>query len=128
MYKDQCLIDSYFLGIDVGLTTDEVEKQLQNFCMESLKSLSETGMIKLDEHDQFDVKPTENGQQMARYCVPFETMKDFVHITGTETLMEMVGFGKNFFRSEYLLYISEVPGSGPITPDLTGATCFLNLA
>ncbi|XP_064621106.1 probable ATP-dependent DNA helicase HFM1 [Lineus longissimus] len=77
-------------GIDVGLTSDEVEKQLQDFCMKSLKSLSEAGMIALDEEDQFDVKPTENGRQMARYCVPYETMKDFVQITGTETLKEMM--------------------------------------
>jgi len=33
---------------------------------------------------------TETGKLMARYCVAFDTVKQFSRVTGTETLPELV--------------------------------------
>ncbi|XP_071159837.1 probable ATP-dependent DNA helicase HFM1 [Mytilus edulis] len=76
-------------GIPLGLTKEQIEKRLQDLCMKSLNELEMTKMITMDE-ETFDVKPTEAGRLMARYCIAFETMKKFCKISGVETICELI--------------------------------------
>ncbi|CAG2226282.1 HFM1 [Mytilus edulis] len=76
-------------GIPLGLTKEQIEKRLQDLCMKSLNELEMTKMITMDE-ETFDVKPTEAGRLMARYCIAFETMKKFCKISGVESICELI--------------------------------------
>ncbi|CAC5418727.1 HFM1 [Mytilus coruscus] len=76
-------------GMPLGLTKEQIEKRLQDLCMKSLNELEMTKMITMDE-ETFDVKPTEAGRLMARYCIAFETMKKFCKISGVESICELI--------------------------------------
>ncbi|KAK7945331.1 hypothetical protein WMY93_001059 [Mugilogobius chulae] len=70
---------------------------LHRTCLKNLNALSSIGLINMDE--DINIKPTEPGRLMARYCVAFETMKQFNHISGTESLSdltELVSKSKEF--------------------------------
>uniref|UniRef100_A0A3Q3W1T6 Probable ATP-dependent DNA helicase HFM1 n=1 Tax=Mola mola TaxID=94237 RepID=A0A3Q3W1T6_MOLML len=58
-------------------------------CLRNLNSLSSIGLINMDE--DINIKPTEAGKLMARYCVAFDTMKVFSKVAGTENLSDVVG-------------------------------------
>ncbi|XP_028329079.1 probable ATP-dependent DNA helicase HFM1 [Gouania willdenowi] len=66
----------------------DIEAKLQELCLKNLNSLSSIGLIDMDE--DINIKPTEAGRLMARYCVAFETMKQFSKVSGTEDLSELI--------------------------------------
>ncbi|XP_046390762.1 probable ATP-dependent DNA helicase HFM1 isoform X2 [Ischnura elegans] len=65
----------------------KIESKLQELCMRDLNDLASSGVIILDG---MDIKATEMGRLMARYCVTLETMKLFQKITGTETVIDLI--------------------------------------
>eukprot|EP00064_Thunnus_orientalis_P002269 superscaffoldBa00000159_g2276 len=57
-------------------------------CLKNLNSLSSIGLINMDE--DINIKPTEAGRLMARYCVAFDTMKQFSKVAGAENLSDLI--------------------------------------
>ncbi|CAF96372.1 unnamed protein product, partial [Tetraodon nigroviridis] len=75
-------------------------------CLRNLNSLSSIGLIDMDE--DINIKPTETGKLMARYCIAFDTMNLFSKVTGTENLsdlIELVSKSKEF--SDIQLRVNE---------------------
>ncbi|CAH3171720.1 unnamed protein product [Porites lobata] len=75
-------------GIPEGLKKECLEQKLQDICLKSLNTLERAGLIKMD--DGFDLKPTEAGRLMARYCIAYDSMKQFLEIKGKESLSDLV--------------------------------------
>ncbi|XP_043988990.1 probable ATP-dependent DNA helicase HFM1 isoform X1 [Gambusia affinis] len=75
-------------GFSTNLDRYGIEAKLQELCLKNLNSLSAIDLITMDE--DINIKPTEAGRLMARYCVAFETMQLFSRVTGTETLPDLV--------------------------------------
>ncbi|GAA6085546.1 probable ATP-dependent DNA helicase HFM1 isoform X1 [Tachysurus ichikawai] len=75
-------------GFSTNLEKCGIETKLQELCLRNLNSLASFNLITMDE--DINIKPTESGKLMARYCVAFDTMKQFLKVTGTETLSELV--------------------------------------
>ncbi|XP_029380596.1 probable ATP-dependent DNA helicase HFM1 [Echeneis naucrates] len=75
-------------GFPAGLDRYGIEAKLQELCLKNLNSLSSIGLINMDE--DINIKPTEAGRLMARYCVAFDTMKQFCEVGGTETLSDLI--------------------------------------
>ncbi|XP_062373208.1 probable ATP-dependent DNA helicase HFM1 isoform X2 [Sardina pilchardus] len=65
-----------------------IEANLQDLCLENLMALSGVGLITMDE--DVNIKPSETGKLMARYCVAFDTIKYFTSISGMESLSDLV--------------------------------------
>ncbi|KAL3847245.1 hypothetical protein ACJMK2_018167 [Sinanodonta woodiana] len=78
-----------FYGMPNGLSKEQIEKRLQDLCMKNLNQLTALNMTVMDE-ETFDIKPTDAGRLMARYCISFETMKLFSSITGTEEIHDLI--------------------------------------
>ncbi|XP_055007854.1 probable ATP-dependent DNA helicase HFM1 [Boleophthalmus pectinirostris] len=74
-------------GFSPDLDRRGIESKLQELCLKNLNALSSIELIHMDE--DINIKPTEPGRLMARYCVAFETMKQFSQILGTETLSDL---------------------------------------
>uniref|UniRef100_A0A674AGT0 Probable ATP-dependent DNA helicase HFM1 n=1 Tax=Salmo trutta TaxID=8032 RepID=A0A674AGT0_SALTR len=84
-------------GFSTDLDRCGIEAKLQELCLKNLNSLASIGLVSMDE--DVNIKATEAGRLMARYCVAFDTMKQFSKVTGTETLPELVELmakGKEF--------------------------------
>uniref|UniRef100_A0A672ZAM3 Probable ATP-dependent DNA helicase HFM1 n=1 Tax=Sphaeramia orbicularis TaxID=375764 RepID=A0A672ZAM3_9TELE len=77
-------------GFSADLDRRGIEAKLQELCLKNLNSLSSISLIEMDE--DINIRPTEAGRLMARYCVAFDTMKQFSHLSGTENLSELVSF------------------------------------
>lgn len=45
--------------------------------------------------------PAEAGRLMARYCVAFDTMKQFSQVAGTENLSDLVGLFIGMLSSSF---------------------------
>ncbi|XP_060753854.1 probable ATP-dependent DNA helicase HFM1 [Neoarius graeffei] len=75
-------------GFSTNLDKSGIETKLQELCLRNLNALASFNLITMDE--DINIKPTESGKLMARYCVAFDTMKKFMKVTGTETLSELV--------------------------------------
>ncbi|XP_017346765.1 probable ATP-dependent DNA helicase HFM1 [Ictalurus punctatus] len=75
-------------GFSPTLDKCGIETKLQELCLRNLNALASYNLITMDE--DINIKTTESGKLMARYCVAFDTMKQFMKVTGTETLSEMV--------------------------------------
>uniref|UniRef100_A0A6Q2X1K2 DNA 3'-5' helicase n=1 Tax=Esox lucius TaxID=8010 RepID=A0A6Q2X1K2_ESOLU len=75
-------------GFSTGLDRCGIEAKLQELCLKNLNSLASIGLISMDE--DINIKATEAGRLMARYCVAFDTMKQFNTVSGTETLPELI--------------------------------------
>ncbi|KAK3739517.1 hypothetical protein QZH41_016197 [Actinostola sp. cb2023] len=75
-------------GIPSGLSKDALEQKLQDLCIQNLNTLEKGTLIKMD--DGFDLKPAEPGRLMARYCIAYDTMKEFLSVEGSETLADML--------------------------------------
>ncbi|XP_029929862.1 probable ATP-dependent DNA helicase HFM1 [Myripristis murdjan] len=75
-------------GFSVDLDRCGIEAKLQELCLKNLNSLSSIGLITMDE--DVNIKHTEAGRLMARYCVAFDTMKHFTNVSGTESLAELI--------------------------------------
>ncbi|XP_018586296.2 probable ATP-dependent DNA helicase HFM1 isoform X2 [Scleropages formosus] len=96
---------SYY-GFSSNLDRAGIETRLQELCLKNLNSLATIGLITMDEDINF--KPTEAGKLMARYCIAFDTMKQFSLVSGSETMPELIGLiskGKEF--SDVQLRINE---------------------
>nr|XP_020471702.1 probable ATP-dependent DNA helicase HFM1 isoform X2 [Monopterus albus] len=74
-------------GFSADLDRYGIEAKLQELCLKNLNSLSSIGLIDMDE--DINIKPTEAGRLMARYCVAFDTMKQFSKVAGTENLSDL---------------------------------------
>uniref|UniRef100_A0A8C1F3D8 DNA 3'-5' helicase n=1 Tax=Cyprinus carpio carpio TaxID=630221 RepID=A0A8C1F3D8_CYPCA len=88
-------------GFSPELDKCGIETKLQELCLKNLNSLASFNLITMDE--DINIKPTETGKLMARYCVAFDTVKQFSMVTGTETLpelIEMISKGKEFSPSQ----------------------------
>ncbi|KAL1280229.1 hypothetical protein QQF64_014829 [Cirrhinus molitorella] len=93
-------------GFSPELDKRGIETKLQELCLKNLNSLASFNLITMDE--DINIKPTETGKLMARYCVAFDTVKQFSRVTGTETLpelIEMISKGKEF--SDVQLRVNE---------------------
>ncbi|KAE8291121.1 putative ATP-dependent DNA helicase HFM1 [Larimichthys crocea] len=75
-------------GFSADLDRYGIEAKLQELCLRNLNSLSSIGLIDMDE--DINIKPTEAGRLMARYCVAFDTMKQFSQVAGTENLSDLI--------------------------------------
>ncbi|KAF5895322.1 putative ATP-dependent DNA helicase HFM1 isoform X1, partial [Clarias magur] len=75
-------------GFSTDLNKCGIETKLQELCLRNLNALASYNLITMDE--DVNIKPTESGKLMARYCVAFDTMKRFMKVTGTETLSELI--------------------------------------
>ncbi|XP_050925720.1 probable ATP-dependent DNA helicase HFM1 [Lates calcarifer] len=75
-------------GFSANLDRCGIEAKLQELCLRNLNSLSSIGLIDMDE--DINIKPTEAGRLMARYCVAFDTMKQFCKVAGTENLSDLI--------------------------------------
>ncbi|XP_037643041.1 probable ATP-dependent DNA helicase HFM1 isoform X3 [Sebastes umbrosus] len=75
-------------GFSANLDRHGIEAKLQELCLKNLNSLSSIGLIDMDE--DINIKPTEGGRLMARYCVAFDTMKQFSKVDGTENLSDLI--------------------------------------
>ncbi|XP_053293383.1 probable ATP-dependent DNA helicase HFM1 [Pleuronectes platessa] len=75
-------------GFSAGIDRHGIEAKLQALCLKNLTSLSSIGLIHMDE--DINIKPTEAGRLMARYCVAFDTMTQFCKVAGTENLSDLI--------------------------------------
>ncbi|XP_074544724.1 putative ATP-dependent DNA helicase HFM1 [Halichoeres trimaculatus] len=75
-------------GFSADLDRSGIEAKLQELCLKNLNSLSSLDLIHMDE--DINIKPTEVGRLMARYCVAFDTMKQFSKVSGTENLPDLI--------------------------------------
>ncbi|XP_047188173.1 probable ATP-dependent DNA helicase HFM1 isoform X2 [Scophthalmus maximus] len=75
-------------GFSADLDRYGIEAKLQALCLKNLTSLSSIGLIDMDE--DINIKPTEAGRLMARYCVAFDTMTQFCKVAGTENLSDLI--------------------------------------
>ncbi|KAJ0012169.1 hypothetical protein NQD34_013144, partial [Periophthalmus magnuspinnatus] len=92
-------------GLHIYITSF-VSSVCTELCLKNLNALSSIELIHMDE--DINIKPTEPGRLMARYCVAFETMKQFSQISGTESLSdltELVSNSKEF--SDIQLRVNE---------------------
>ncbi|CAL8311544.1 unnamed protein product [Gadus morhua 'NCC'] len=93
-------------GFSPDLDRNGIEAKLQELCLKNLQSLSSIGLISMDE--DVNIKPTEAGRLMAKYCLAFDTMKQFNGVNGHETLAEMVELvSKSREFSDVQLRVSE---------------------
>ncbi|KAK3095140.1 hypothetical protein FSP39_010742 [Pinctada imbricata] len=76
-------------GMPPDCEKEEIERKLQDLCMRCLNQLNSLHLITMDE-ESIDVKPTEAGRLMARYCIAYETMKKFSSIAGTESINDLL--------------------------------------
>ncbi|KAM6948757.1 LOW QUALITY PROTEIN: putative ATP-dependent DNA helicase HFM1 [Aplochiton taeniatus] len=84
-------------GFSPNLDRCGIEAKLQELCLKNLHSLSAIDLISMDE--DVNIKPTEAGRLMARFCAAFDTMKQFSKVDGNETLpelIEVIAKGKEF--------------------------------
>ncbi|XP_069568611.1 probable ATP-dependent DNA helicase HFM1 [Brachyistius frenatus] len=75
-------------GFSAELDRYGIEAKLQELCLKNLNSLSSIGLINMDE--DINIKPTDAGRLMARYCVAFDTVNQFNKVAGTENLSELI--------------------------------------
>ncbi|XP_070204883.1 probable ATP-dependent DNA helicase HFM1 isoform X2 [Littorina saxatilis] len=61
-------------GLPSGLSTQQVEKKLQDLCMTAINRLNSLQLVSVDP-DTAMTSPTDRGRLMARYCLEFQTMK-----------------------------------------------------
>ncbi|KAM9789256.1 LOW QUALITY PROTEIN: putative ATP-dependent DNA helicase HFM1 [Neosynchiropus ocellatus] len=75
-------------GFSADMDKFGIEEKLQELCLKNLNSLSSVGLIELDE--DINIKPTEAGRLMARYCIAFETMNLLSQVSETEELFDLI--------------------------------------
>ncbi|XP_051556744.1 probable ATP-dependent DNA helicase HFM1 isoform X2 [Myxocyprinus asiaticus] len=98
-----------------------IETKLQELCLKNLNSLASLNLITMDE--DINIKPTETGKLMARYCVACDTVRQFSMVTGTETLpelIEMISKGKEF--SDVQLRVNEKKTLNMLNKDKNSTT------
>ncbi|XP_077394104.1 putative ATP-dependent DNA helicase HFM1 isoform X2 [Festucalex cinctus] len=75
-------------GFSADIDRCGIEAKLQELCLKNLNSLSSINLITMDE--DINIKPTEAGKLMARYCVAFDTMLQFSKVSGAESLSDLI--------------------------------------
>ncbi|XP_049604045.1 probable ATP-dependent DNA helicase HFM1 [Syngnathus scovelli] len=75
-------------GFSANIDRCGIEAKLQELCLKNLNSLSSINLITMDE--DINIKPTEAGRVMARYCVAFDTMLQYSKVSGTENLSDVI--------------------------------------
>ncbi|XP_019733399.1 probable ATP-dependent DNA helicase HFM1 [Hippocampus comes] len=75
-------------GFSAAIGKCGIEAKLQELCLKNLNSLSSINAITMDE--DINIKPTEAGRLMARYCIAFDTMLQFSNVSGTENLSDLI--------------------------------------
>ncbi|XP_061694341.1 probable ATP-dependent DNA helicase HFM1 isoform X2 [Syngnathoides biaculeatus] len=75
-------------GFSANVDKCGIESKLQELCLKNLNSLSSINLITMDE--DINIKPTDAGKLMARYCVAFDTMVQFSKVSGTENLSDLI--------------------------------------
>nr|XP_015831544.2 probable ATP-dependent DNA helicase HFM1 isoform X2 [Nothobranchius furzeri] len=75
-------------GFSADLDRCGIEAKLQELCLKNLNALSAIDLIRMDE--DINIKPTEAGRLMARFCIAFDTMEQFSKVVGTESLFDLV--------------------------------------
>ncbi|BFZ04370.1 hypothetical protein BsWGS_07409 [Bradybaena similaris] len=68
-----------YYGLPANLSTSEVEKRLTDLCQKSLAQLSSLNLVSVNEATSA-IFPTSTGRLMARFCISYETMKQFHNI------------------------------------------------
>ncbi|RWS23564.1 putative ATP-dependent DNA helicase HFM1-like protein [Leptotrombidium deliense] len=76
-------------GIDASLNKKEVESKLQEWCTKELNGLKKSGMITMNA-DCCEIRATEIGRVMARYCVSLESMKKFMKLSENENMEQLL--------------------------------------
>uniref|UniRef100_A0A3Q3IGD2 DNA 3'-5' helicase n=1 Tax=Monopterus albus TaxID=43700 RepID=A0A3Q3IGD2_MONAL len=91
-------------------------------CLKNLNSLSSIGLIDMDE--DINIKPTA-GRLMARYCVAFDTMKQFSKVAGTENLSDLTELlSKSIEFSDIQLRMNEKRSLNTLNKDKNRITIF----
>ncbi|XP_054713852.1 probable ATP-dependent DNA helicase HFM1 [Uloborus diversus] len=76
-------------GINMELSTEKIERKLQDLVIKELNGLRKYNLISMDD-DSFNLQPTETGKLMARYYLSFETMKNFSSVSSSSSLMDLL--------------------------------------
>ncbi|XP_036370754.1 probable ATP-dependent DNA helicase HFM1 isoform X2 [Octopus sinensis] len=109
-------------GISDKMTNAQMEKYLQDLCLQNLNHLASVTLIVLDE-DTFDIKPTDMGRLMARYCIAFDTMKSFAKLTGSEGLSEQLDIlSRSYEFSDIQIRTNEKKTLNSLNKSKTSAT------
>ncbi|XP_065640324.1 probable ATP-dependent DNA helicase HFM1 isoform X3 [Hydra vulgaris] len=82
-----------YYGAPEGLDKDALGKRLQAMCLLSLKTLQTLHLVTCDS--SYQLKSTETGKLLARYCVDLETMKLFSTVNGNEDMADMISLLSN---------------------------------
>ncbi|XP_077580372.1 putative ATP-dependent DNA helicase HFM1 isoform X1 [Stigmatopora nigra] len=85
----RALKNPFHYGFPIDLDRSGIESKLHELCLKNLNALHSIGLIIMDE--DISVKPTEAGRLMARYCIAFDTMRQFNKLSGTENLSDLIG-------------------------------------
>ncbi|XP_076434593.1 putative ATP-dependent DNA helicase HFM1, partial [Babylonia areolata] len=94
-------------GLPSGLNTKQVEQKLQDMCMMAISKLNSLHLVSVDP-DTAMTSPTERGRLMARYCLEYDTVKQFMNIplkSGIEHLIGVISTCSEF--QDIQLRISE---------------------
>ena len=76
-------------GIESDETSNAIKEKLHEICLSSLKKLACLDLIKMDL-SSLTLTSTEAGRLMSKYCVAFETIKNFSKLTGEESLEDLL--------------------------------------
>ncbi|CAA0824472.1 ATP-dependent DNA helicase MER3 homolog [Striga hermonthica] len=72
-------------SISKGLTGNQIERHLQDICVQKVNELSQYQMVWTDE-DGFLLKPLEPGRLMTKYYLKFDTMKHIIQAPANCTI------------------------------------------
>ncbi|XP_055863197.1 probable ATP-dependent DNA helicase HFM1 [Biomphalaria glabrata] len=68
-----------YYGLPSDLKKEDVEKKLTDMCLQSLNQLRSSNLVSVNEESDA-IFSTDTGKLMARYCVAFNTIKQFHEI------------------------------------------------
>uniref|UniRef100_A0A1A7WFU7 HFM1, ATP-dependent DNA helicase homolog n=1 Tax=Iconisemion striatum TaxID=60296 RepID=A0A1A7WFU7_9TELE len=105
-------------GFSADLDRRGIEAKLQELCLKNLNALSDIDLIHMDEN--INIKPTEAGRLMTRFCVAFDTMRQFSNVVGTESLFDLdVVCLDDLDRDSSARIISRTGGGEPLSLNQT---------
>jgi hypothetical protein len=67
---------------------EKLEEYLKDLCIKNLKNLMEQNLIEkcdLMSMQNAEIKPTQNGRLMAKYCLAYDTIKTLINELGFHT-------------------------------------------
>uniref|UniRef100_A0A1A8E875 DNA 3'-5' helicase n=1 Tax=Nothobranchius kadleci TaxID=1051664 RepID=A0A1A8E875_NOTKA len=123
-------------GFSADLDRCGIEAKLQELCLKNLNALSAIDLIRMDE--DINIKPTEAGRLMARFCIAFDTMEQFSKVVGTESLFDLIlnrhpPFGNQIRDSvrhlpKYSVTLEQLPRFGSDTAEVVARVNLKNQA